>query len=49
LHALSHGGPDMAPKPPILRRAPAEPGRSSIPAVRYPPVLYPWAFVAYVV
>src|SRR5437763_1212816 len=24
------GGPDMAPKPPTVRRAPAEPGRSSV-------------------
>src|SRR5438067_5999333 len=26
----SNGGPDMAPKPPIARRAPAEPWRASI-------------------
>src|SRR2546421_1642846 len=36
---LTTGGPDMAPKPPIVRAAPAEPGRPpiSLGAPTWPP------------
>src|SRR5712664_3409411 len=39
---VGHGGPEMAPKPPFARRAPAEPWRASITvagdgAPRWPP------------